>query len=120
MAWRARHARPQVGFAALDPSCEAVKEFVFASQPLQKVRCANRETTSGRPCSGDIVGAPGRPDSFTPSTVRALFGHDDRRVIVDTAVQIGDVLVVHANTAVGDEAADRRGAVGAVNGVLAS
>src|SRR6266446_9627460 len=31
----------------------------------------------------------------------ALVGHHHRRVVVDTAVKVGDVFVVHANAAIG-------------------
>ena len=49
-----------------------------------------------------------------------LAGDDHRRADADAAVQIGDVLVVHPDAAVGDEAADRARIVGAVDGVFAA
>src|SRR5271169_6586902 len=45
---------------------------------------------------------------------------DDPGADADTIVEILDVLVVHADTAVRDEMADRARLVGAVNGVLAA
>src|SRR5438270_11837665 len=64
--------------------------------------------------------------SFSPSVVGsamlpvspALLRYDDRRSEADPVVEIEDVRIVHADAAVGDEAADRAGVVGAVNGVL--
>ena len=47
-------------------------------------------------------------------------GHHDRRAHVDPAEQVGDVGIVHADTAVRDEAADQVRLIGAVDGVLAA
>ena len=45
---------------------------------------------------------------------------DHRGADGDTVIQIGDILVVHADAAVGHEAADRIRLVGAVDGVIAA
>jgi hypothetical protein len=37
----------------------------------------------------------------------ALFCHNYRGVVANTTIEVGDVLVVHADAAVGHEAADR-------------
>jgi hypothetical protein len=49
----------------------------------------------------------------------ALPGDHDRGAEADPAIKIKDVRIVHADAAIGDEPADRRRVVGAMDGVFA-
>ena len=63
---------------------------------------------------------PRRLVPVEPGDVWLSARHDHRRADADAIEQIGDVLVVHADAAIGDEAADRARIVGAVDGVVAA
>lgn len=57
--------------------------------------------------SATILRAEISGGSTEPFATAALVGHHDRRMVADAAVEVGDILIVHANAAVGHEAADR-------------
>src|SRR5262249_4067011 len=61
---------------------------------------------------------PGLPDPCSLAPEPSSAGHDDGRSPTDAVIEIEHVRIVHANAAVGDEAADRAWVVGAVNGVF--
>jgi hypothetical protein len=71
---------------------------------------------------GDHKGRPYSRQRVVYPALRmaALVRHHHRRVVVDTAVKVGDVFVVHADAAIGHKAADRFRPVGAVDSVFAA
>src|SRR5262245_42825569 len=70
-------------------------------------------------CGSSVRGhGPGHPDPWPLAPEPSSAGYDDRRAPADAVVEIEHVRIVHADAAVGDEAADRAWVVGAVNGVF--
>src|SRR5262249_37710856 len=107
-----RGSRAPIPAAAANPGAAA------RHGPLpNETRAPAGPASAGRGC-----GRPARKSTRDARLRRArkLAHHHDRRADAHAAIKIGDVLVVHADTAVGHEAADRVRRVGAVDGVFAA
>src|SRR5450755_886430 len=82
-------------------------------------RCSTADMRGAIPAAGAKAGA-GEIGRRTARAARPSPLDDHRRADIDPAIELADVAIVHADTAVRDEAADRARIVGAVNGIFAA
>src|ERR1700690_1815386 len=82
-------------------------------------RCSTAAMRAAIPAAGAKAGA-GEIRRRTARDARPLLLDDDRRADRDQTIELADVAVVHADTAVRDEAADQFRTIGAMDGIFAA
>src|ERR1039457_3430223 len=87
------------------------------ARPIFSRGCSTAAMRGAIPAGGAKAGA-GEIRRRTARDARPSLLDDDRRADSDQAIELADVAVVHADTAVRDEAADQFRTIGAMDGIF--